>query len=122
MVTLQLGHSQVPMINPDQNQRVCLTAALRAHLGSQLRACYGTFLTENQPQRLLDLIRQLETALASQKEPDAAAFRDGLLAAVPRLHTYAMSLTGNAARADDLVQEALLRAWSNSTGSCPAPT
>nr|WP_236961031.1 NepR family anti-sigma factor [Methylobacterium durans] len=107
------------MISPDQNQRSCLTAALRAHLGNQLRACYGTLLTEQQPQRLLDLIKQLESALSTLREPTSAAFRDGLLAAVPRLHTYAMSLTGNAARADDLVQEALLKAWSNQHSFVP---
>lgn len=34
-----------------------------------------------------------------------------LLAALPRLRRYARVLTGDAVRADDLVQEALARAW-----------
>jgi len=34
-----------------------------------------------------------------------------LLAALPRLRRYAAALTRNAARADDLVQETLARAW-----------
>jgi len=34
-----------------------------------------------------------------------------LLAAIPRLRRYARVLTGNPARADDLVQDTLLRAW-----------
>jgi RNA polymerase sigma-70 factor, ECF subfamily len=34
-----------------------------------------------------------------------------LLAALPRLRRYARVLTGDASRADDLVQEALARAW-----------
>jgi RNA polymerase sigma-70 factor (ECF subfamily) len=34
-----------------------------------------------------------------------------LLAALPRLRRYARVLTGDATRADDLVQEALARAW-----------
>ena len=34
-----------------------------------------------------------------------------LLAAIPRLRRYARVLTGDGARADDLVQEALARAW-----------
>ena len=34
-----------------------------------------------------------------------------LIAALPRLRRYARVLTGDAARADDLVQEALARAW-----------
>ena len=35
-----------------------------------------------------------------------------LVAAVPRLRRYARVLTGNPTRADDLVQDTLLRAWS----------
>src|SRR3954454_17130920 len=34
-----------------------------------------------------------------------------LLAAIPRLRRYARVLTGEASRADDLVQETLARAW-----------
>ena len=36
-----------------------------------------------------------------------------LLAAIPRLRRYARVLTGDAARADDLVQDTLARAWEN---------
>jgi RNA polymerase sigma-70 factor (ECF subfamily) len=39
--------------------------------------------------------------------------REAMLAAVPSLRAFAFSLCGNADRADDLVQEALLRAWAN---------
>src|SRR5215467_16110016 len=39
--------------------------------------------------------------------------RDAMLAAVPSLRAYAISLCGNVDRADDLVQETLLRAWAN---------
>ncbi len=38
-------------------------------------------------------------------------FADGLLAAVPRLRQYAVRLARDVARAEDLVQETLLRAW-----------
>ena len=38
------------------------------------------------------------------------AVRDGILAAVPNLRAFAMSLSGSLDRADDLVQETLLRA------------
>jgi RNA polymerase sigma-70 factor (ECF subfamily) len=41
-----------------------------------------------------------------------AGFRDKELAAViPRLRRYALVLTGNPARSDDLVQDTLTRAW-----------
>jgi RNA polymerase sigma-70 factor, ECF subfamily len=46
-------------------------------------------------------------------EPLEPSIRDGLLAATPRLRAFAMSLSGNLDRADDLVQDTLLRAISN---------
>src|ERR1700755_782514 len=39
--------------------------------------------------------------------------RDAMLAAVPSLRAFAISLCGNVDRADDLVQETLLRAMAN---------
>ncbi|ALA16716.1 MULTISPECIES: sigma-70 family RNA polymerase sigma factor [Chelatococcus] len=39
--------------------------------------------------------------------------KQDLLKAIPSLRAFAMSLTGNPDRADDLVQEALIRAWAN---------
>jgi RNA polymerase sigma-70 factor, ECF subfamily len=41
------------------------------------------------------------------------ALRDAVLAAVPKLRAFAISLSGNVDRADDLVQETLLRALAN---------
>lgn len=41
------------------------------------------------------------------------ALRDGLLAAVPSLRAFAFSLCGNSVRADDLVQETMVKAWAN---------
>lgn len=41
----------------------------------------------------------------------AQSFRDGLLAAVPTLRAFAVSLAKNTDRADDLVQETLVKAW-----------
>jgi RNA polymerase sigma-70 factor, ECF subfamily len=39
--------------------------------------------------------------------------RDGILATIPSLRAFAISLSGNVDRADDLVQETLLRALAN---------
>ena len=39
--------------------------------------------------------------------------RNDLLAAVPSLRAFAISLTGDVTRADDLVQDTLVRAWAN---------
>ena len=38
---------------------------------------------------------------------------EAMLGAVPSLRAFAISLSGNVDRADDLVQETLLRAWAN---------
>lgn len=43
--------------------------------------------------------------------PATENFRDGLLAAVPTLRAFAVSLAKNTDRADDLVQETLVKAW-----------
>ena len=45
--------------------------------------------------------------------PLTNALRDDILAAVPSLRAFAISLCGNGDRADDLVQETLLRALAN---------
>lgn len=41
----------------------------------------------------------------------ADKFKSELVALMPRLRGYAMALTGSASEADDLVQDALVRAW-----------
>lgn len=46
---------------------------------------------------------------------DGERFRINLLAAVPQLRAYARALCRDTVRADDLVQEALLRAWEKRT-------
>jgi RNA polymerase sigma-70 factor (ECF subfamily) len=43
----------------------------------------------------------------------APGVREAMLAAVPSLRAFAISLSGNVDRADDLVQETLLRAMAN---------
>ena len=40
-------------------------------------------------------------------------FRDLILAAVPSVRAFAISLTNDPVRADDLVQDTLMRAWSH---------
>src|SRR5690349_24167691 len=45
--------------------------------------------------------------------PLDSTVRDAMLSAVPSLRAFAISLSGNVDRADDLVQETLLRAMAN---------
>jgi RNA polymerase sigma-70 factor (ECF subfamily) len=46
-------------------------------------------------------------------------FKSGLLAAIPALRAFAASLCGRGDRADDLVQETLVRAWASWTSFEP---
>ena len=45
---------------------------------------------------------------------DTGDFKDDLVAQIPGLRAFAVSLSGSQTLADDLVQETLLRAWANS--------
>jgi RNA polymerase sigma-70 factor (ECF subfamily) len=51
--------------------------------------------------------------LAEQSSAEASSSKTELLAAVPRLRAFAMSLCGQSDQADDLVQETLVRAWAH---------
>ena len=44
----------------------------------------------------------------------ADSFKDSLVAEIPNLRAFAASLSGSVTLADDIVQDTLLRAWSNS--------
>ncbi|WP_147046597.1 sigma-70 family RNA polymerase sigma factor [Methylobacterium gnaphalii] len=68
---------------------------------------------DRMPGRLSRLLTAFESALNARGESVTAEFRDGLMQALPALRTFALSLTGDATRADDLVQETMLRAWTN---------
>lgn len=97
----------------DASPTAALPSAVRHHLGMQLQAAYQTLITTEPPQRLLDLLEQLDRALSIQDRESASAFRHGLTEALPALRGFAMSLVAsNEARADDLVQETLLKAWA----------
>jgi RNA polymerase sigma-70 factor (ECF subfamily) len=46
-------------------------------------------------------------------KPHDSPLRDDLVAAIPNMRAFAISLCGNRDRADDLVQEALVKAWNH---------
>lgn len=56
-----------------------------------------------------------EVASAQNRRPVRLAddWRDEVLALIPTLRAFARSLSRNASDADDLVQETLIKAWSN---------
>ena len=47
------------------------------------------------------------------------SLKDELLAAIPALRAFAISLSGKPDRADDLVQETLMKAWANMASYAP---
>lgn len=46
------------------------------------------------------------------RKAQESSLRDDLVAAIPNMRAFAISLCGNRDRADDLVQEALVKAWN----------
>ena len=90
-----------------------LPAPVRDHLGHQLKAFYASMLGKAQPRRHLALIAKFDAALRVQGAAVSSQFRDDLLAALSGLRAYARSLTMDSSRAEDLVQETLVRAWAN---------
>ena len=50
---------------------------------------------------------------ATERMTPQPSVRDVMLAAIPNLRAFAISLSGNADRADDLVQETVMRAMAN---------
>lgn len=50
---------------------------------------------------------------------DRSTFKDDLLGAIPSLRAFAISLSQNADRADDLVQETLVKAWDKQASFQP---
>ncbi|WP_336489249.1 sigma-70 family RNA polymerase sigma factor [Methylobacterium nigriterrae] len=87
--------------------------ALRESLATSLRAYFSLAQAETLPERLTRLVERFESALRTKGETATPDFRDGLMRAMPALRTFALSLTGNATRADDLLQETLVKAWAN---------
>jgi RNA polymerase sigma-70 factor, ECF subfamily len=55
----------------------------------------------------------LEFSVIAAPSGDAFDVRKAMLAALPSLRAFALSLTSHADRADDLVQDTVLRAWAH---------
>ena len=89
-----------------------LQPAVRDHLGELLQQLLPP-VTADLPGPLVDLVQGLTAALASRDAIYAQAFREELVAAIPKLRAYGISLTRNPLRADDLVQDTLLKALRN---------
>ena len=95
-----------------------LDSGSQKRIGDQLRAMYDELMQQPVPDRFKDLARSTgqeergkgRVSMTPEPEPE---LREALLAAVPSLRAFAISLSGQVDRADDLVQDTLLRALSN---------
>ena len=96
----------------DGRRGAALTASVRDHLGAQLRETY-TLLIEDRPAALVALIARLTALLDGQDAEAESRFGRDLIDALPALRAFALSLAVSPARADDLVQETVLKAWAN---------
>jgi RNA polymerase sigma-70 factor, ECF subfamily len=88
---------------------------IAANIGDLLKVA---FVPDDQvlPRVFLDLLDQL-AALETKAAPRPGAltdeaFKNQISAVIPQLRAFGRSLSGSSDRADDLVQEAVLRAWA----------
>ena len=86
---------------------------VRRHLGNELRAYFSVPSGDALPPRLAHLVARFEATVAAPAAGIVDTFREDLLGLVPALRGFAFSLAGDASRADDLVQETMVKAWSN---------
>lgn len=90
---------------------------LRTHVRKQLGIALQSYFALPQgtalPQRLAHLVERFDAAVEKSKTRSDDVFRDALIGALPALRGFAFSLVGDASRADDLVQEAMVKAWAN---------
>ena len=88
-----------------------LEQPVRDHLGQQLRDFYHELIGDSLPTDLASLVRRLERAIQARNETPDPSFMAELMEAVPHLRAFALSRTRNLERAEDLVQESILKAW-----------
>ena len=89
-----------------------LDDAIQGHLGAQLRLLYGDPSTDSLPLDLRRLADRVAQIIRAHTEPVDQAFIDGIMAALPALRSFAISLTKNLDKAEDLVQDTVLKAIS----------
>ncbi len=88
-----------------------LSHSILDHLGTELRGLYAAVDTVPMPDLLVQLLERL-----GDRAPDLDAtpgLRNEIVASIPGLRAFAISLSGNVDRADDLVQETMLRGFAN---------
>ena len=89
---------------------IVLGDAVRDHLGQQLRGVYSDLIASDLPPDLVRLIGRLESSIRIPKDRHDPDFVQELLQSTRPLRAFAISLTHDVDRAEDLVQSTLLKA------------
>ena len=104
------GHSE--RINVAIHRRRAATAAAsQASTRNQRSSIKIIAASRSRPRATIRLATTRSTK--DRADPLPPSVRDAMLTAVPSLRAFAISLSGNIDRADDLVQETLMRAMAN---------
>jgi RNA polymerase sigma-70 factor (ECF subfamily) len=90
-----------------------MKASETAHLGRKLRELFDVTPPGPLPPRLVELLAALAAKEQGRPSRVSKKMKDDLVALMPNLRAFAFSLCGHSERADDLVQDTLLKAWSH---------
>src|SRR5215210_4437901 len=82
---------------------IVLGDVVREHLGQQLRGVYSDLVASDLPPDLVRLIGHLESSIRIPKGPRDPGFVEELLQSTRHLRAFAISLTHDMDRAEDLV-------------------
>src|SRR5215218_3405012 len=89
---------------------VVLGDVVREHLGQHLRGVYSDLIVSDLPSDLVRLIGRLESSIRIPEDRHDPGFVQDLLNCIRPLRAFAISLTHDVDRAEDLVQSTLLKA------------
>jgi RNA polymerase sigma-70 factor (ECF subfamily) len=89
-----------------------LDQAIQVHLGRELRMIYGEPSEKKLPVGLARLLDRVSQVIRAHTEPVNQVFVDGIMGSLSPLRAFAISLTHYITRAEDLVQETVLKAIS----------
>lgn len=84
--------------------------SIQGDLGHQLRASYVNPAKGKPSSKLAQLLDRRAQVAQADLKPNDQAFVDGVVANLPSLRSFAISLTRSVDQAEDLVQETVLRA------------
>lgn len=90
-----------------------IPAHVRRHIGIELQAYFALPTATELPARLAYLVDRFMAQIPAPQPGSDDGFRSELIQAMPALRGFAFSLVGDSAQADDLVQEAMVKAWAN---------